>query len=43
MSDTVLIKVYVAVKGMVFKQVSLGYDIEIREFGFRIGYHFPGH
>ena len=25
---------------MVFKQFSLGYGKEIREFGFRIGHHF---
>ena len=29
-------------KGTVFKQFTLGYGKEIREFGSRIGYHFPG-
>ena len=31
-----------AVKGVIFKQLSLGLGEEIREFGGRIGYHFPG-
>ena len=31
-----------AVKGMVFKQFSLGYGKEIREFWLRTRYHLPG-
>ena len=31
-----------AVKGMVFRQFSLGQGIEIRQFWSRIGCHFPG-
>ena len=31
-----------AVKGMVFKQFSLGQGIEIREFWSRIGYNLSG-
>ena len=29
-------------KGIVFKQFSLGWDIEIREFWSGTGYHLPG-
>ena len=29
-------------KGMVFKQLSLGYAMEIREIWLRIGYHLQG-
>ena len=31
-----------AVKGVVFKQIRLGWHIKIIEFGSRIGYHFQG-
>ena len=36
------IQVCVAVKGMVFMQLSLRYGLEITEFVSRIGYHFQG-
>ena len=29
-------------KGVIFKQFTLGQGIQIRTFGSRIGYHFPG-